>query len=304
MSKEGRKILLSAKDSFYIIIFLKTLTFVQGKGPHRSVWSFVMGNKERAIMISVIVPYKDSELWLGRCCESLHEQSGDFEFILVNDHSEDGGQKIVDFYTEVDDRFRSIVNARGNGVSGARNTGLDIARGEWITFLDADDELLSNAYRTMMSVVDSDRNMIQFNHLRYYTRIDKLTLKYTNEGGTYTLPTLPVHWFGVWNKLFRAEFVKDIRFDESLQYGEDGLFIFECLAKDGTIYHANRKTTTVKHRFDNKNSLSQSKTLPDVVKQLRAYEDFLLRQDGADVRVAVCKEMAKLWDKLAETINL
>ena len=257
----------------------------------------------RLALISVIVPYKDSELWLGRCCESLHEQDGDFEFILVNDWSEDGGPKIVDCYIGIDNRFRGIVNQRGKGVSGARNTGLDAARGEWITFLDADDELMPNAYRALMSMVAADRNVIQFNHLRYYTQIDKLTLKYTNRGGSYTLPTLPVHWFGVWNKLFRAEFVKGIRFDETLQYGEDGLFVFECLAKDGTIYHADKDTTAVKHRFDNKNSLSRSKTLVDIVKQLRAYEDFLLRQDGAAIRVAVCKEMAGLWDKLAETIN-
>ena len=257
----------------------------------------------RMALISVIVPYKDSEMWLGRCCESMHEQGGDFEFILVDDFSEDGGPKIVDFYVDIDSRFRGIVNQRGKGVSGARNTGLDIARGEWVTFLDADDELLQNAYRTLSSYAEAGRNVIQFNHMRYYTRIDKLTLKYTNDRGEFSLPTLPVHWFGVWNKLFRAEFVKDIRFDESLQYGEDGLFVFECLAKDGTIYHADKEATVVKHRFDNKNSLSQSKTLLDIVKQLRAYEDFLLRQDGPAIRVAVCQEMAKLWDKLGDTIK-
>ena len=127
-------------------------------------------------MISVIVPYRDSELWLGRCCESMHEQGGDFEFILVNDWSEDGGPKIVDCYVDIDSRFRGIVNQRGKGVSGARNTGLDAARGEWVTFLDADDELLPNAYRTLSSYAEAGRNVIQFNHIRYYTRIDKLTL--------------------------------------------------------------------------------------------------------------------------------
>lgn len=255
-------------------------------------------------MISVIVPYKDSEPWIGRCCESLHKQDGDFEFLMVDDWSDDYGPEIVSKYVRGDDaRFSGLVNHHAAGVSGARNTGIDYAQGEWITFIDADDEMLPGSYRTMASEIADDRNIIQFNHLRYYSTIDKLALKYTNDGGLYELPTLPRMWFGVWNKLFRADFLKGIRFNETLQYGEDGLFVLECLAKDGRIFHADKHDTTVKHRFENKNSLSRSKTLTDIVKQLHAYEDFLLAEDDPDLRVAVCEEMGRLWNKMAETIN-
>lgn len=254
-------------------------------------------------MISVIVPYYESELWIGRCCESLTQQEGDFEFLMVDDWSSDGGPGIVSGYEDEDVRFRCLRNRFTPGVSGARNTGLKEATGDWITFLDADDEMLPNAYRAMTNAAKSGANIIQFNHLRYYTAIDKLVLKYTNEGGVFTLPDLPVHWFGVWNKLFRADIVEDVRFDESLQYGEDGLFVLECLAKEGRIFHAEKNQTTVKHRFDNKSSLSRSKTLSDIVKQIRAYEDFLLRQDNQMMRVAVCLEMSKIRDALAGNIN-
>ena len=254
-------------------------------------------------MISVIIPYKDAAPWIGRCCESLHKQDGDFEFIFIDDWSEDNGPEIVSDYQNADVRFRMNYNRLTPGVSGARNTGIDNAKGDWITFLDADDEMLPNAYMTMRTAAKSRANIIQFNHLRYYTAIDKLALKYTNEGGVFTLPDLPVHWFGVWNKLFRADILEGIRFDESLQYGEDGLFVLECLAKCGNIYHAPKRETTVKHRFDNKSSLSRVKTLEDIVKQLRAYEDFLMRHDNPDLRVAVCLEMSRLWDNLAGTIN-
>ena len=254
-------------------------------------------------MISVIVPYRDAAPWIGRCCESLTRQDGDFEFLLINDNSVDGGENVVIQYEFLDERFRGVDNQNSPGVSGARNTGIVEARGNWITFLDADDEMLPHAYRTMTNAAKSGANIIQFNHLRYYTAIDKLALKYTNEGGVFTLPDLPVHWFGVWNKLFRADIVEDVRFDESLQYGEDGLFVLECLAKEGRIYHADRNKTTVKHRFDNKSSLSRSKTLSDIVKQLRAYEEFLLRHDAPEIRVAVCLEMARLWDNLAGTVK-
>lgn len=250
-------------------------------------------------MISVIIPYKNSGKWLKRCLDSLIERKGDFEFILVNDGSIDDGPALAEAYAIIDKRIRPFDNGHGPGVSGARNTGIDLARGEYITFLDADDELLPNSYETLTSVLGFSANVYQFNHLRYYTKIDKLTMKYTNEGGVFDLPKLPVHWFGVWNKLFSAEFLKDIRFDEDLQYGEDGLFILECLRKDGRIYHAGKNKTVVKHRFDNPNSLSRVKTLPDILKHINKYEALLLQPGSDKFKRTVCEELVKLWKQLA-----
>ena len=247
-------------------------------------------------MISVIIPFKDSAPWLRRCLNSLITQSGDFEFIFVNDRSEDEGASIIYDYQRIDDRIRLADNAGTPGVSGARNTGLYLSKGEYITFLDADDEFLPEAYNTLTSVLKTDANVYQFNHLRYYTRIDKLVLKYTNEEGLFTLPNMPVHWFGVWNKLFRAEFLRDIRFDESLQYGEDGLFILDCMRKDGRIYHAAKNKTVVKHRFDNVNSLSKIKTLPDIMQYIKRYEELLLTDADPKLKQFVCMELSRLWE--------
>ena len=109
-------------------------------------------------MISVIVPYKNSEPWIGRCVESLKAQGGDMEFILVNDHSTDGGKKIAKDLTKGDKRFRHYENARADGVSGARNTGLDKAKGEWITFLDAEKRNSSTQTRRDHTAWNSCRN--------------------------------------------------------------------------------------------------------------------------------------------------
>ena len=110
-------------------------------------------------MISVIVPYKNAAPWIGRCVESLKAQSGDMEFILVNDHSTDDGKKIAKDLTKGDKRFRHYENARADGVSGARNTGLDKAKGEWITFLDADDEMLPEAYQVFERMIRLDQTI-------------------------------------------------------------------------------------------------------------------------------------------------
>lgn len=247
--------------------------------------------------ISVIIPYRNAAPWLVRCLNSLTDNEGDFEFILVNDRSEDAGPSIVRQYAAIDDRFVVLDNQRGPGVSGARNTGLDAAKGDFTTFLDADDKYIDNAFETLKREINANRlaAVIQFNHLRYYSKINRTVLKYTNEAGVYKSDALPLMWFDIWNKLFRSEFVKDIRFNESLQYGEDGLFVLECLSKGAYIYHAEKQSVVVVHCFENENSLSKIKTSDDLIKQIRAYEEFMFNQERPEMRIAVCKELSRLW---------
>lgn len=248
-------------------------------------------------MISVIVPYWNSAEWIGRCVRSMKANQGNFEFILVNDHSEDDGEALARSEAEGDDRFIFMLNRNMRGPSGARNTGIEAARGEWITFIDADDEMLPNAFKIYTDVIRmADANIHQLNHLRYYTAIDKTVNKYWNAGGWYDLEDPPVLWCGVWNKIYRADFIKDIRFDETMQYGEDGMFNLECLAKDSRIHHGTRNMATVLHRFDNKESLSHIKTVSDMIKQAHEYEKFILRQTDPRLRMFVCKELARIWD--------
>ena len=248
-------------------------------------------------MISVIIPYWNAAEWIGRCVESL-KQPGDFEFILVNDKSKDDSEKIA--RELADDRFVFVDNQHKKGVSGARNTGLDVAKGDWITFLDADDEMLPGAFDTFNAVIQADRkaNIHQLNHFRYNAATDRLRMKSPYQGGWYDLNNLPETWWGVWNKLFRADFVKGVRFNESIQYGEDGLFMLECLAKDGKIHQGDRHLATTKHRFDSPNSLSHIKTDKDVIKQIHAYEKWMLKQEDNAIRVIACQEMQKLWARV------
>lgn len=254
-------------------------------------------------MISVVVPFKNSEEWLGRCLESLRTQEGDFEFVIVNDNSDDGGREIAEKYAAEDERFRLFDNERGAGVSGARNTGLDHIRGEWFTFLDADDEMLPRAWRTFQHVLLEDADMYQLNHRRYHTAKNRETVRFANNGGLYGLDNLPVSWWDVWNKLLKTARFRAVRFDEGLQYGEDGMYVLECLTVCGEIRHAEYNDMTTRHRFDNKQSLSHIKKLEDLVKQNRAYELFVERQTDPRMKRVVCLELVKLWDKCAKLLE-
>ena len=243
-------------------------------------------------MISVIVPFWNAEEYIGRCIDSLN-QPGDFEFIFVDDFSTDSG---ADRFSAPDERFRLISNERTKGVSGARNTGIDHASGEWITFLDVDDEWLPGAYQAFKGTITSDEraNIHQFNHIRYYTKLGKQAVKYANGTGVYSSAKMPQCWFGVWNKLFRREFLT-ITFDEHLRYGEDGLFVLECLALDDYIHHAHRNCYVVKHRFDNPQSLSKTKREEDIFDYWHALERFIRSQTSPQLKRTVCGFMSEQW---------
>ena len=245
-------------------------------------------------MISVIIPFKDAAEWLPRCADSLKSQPGDFEFLFVNDGSTDDGPCIIEDY---DERFILLDNERKPGVSGARNTGIEHAQGEWITFLDADDAMLPNAYKIFTRAIrDDDRaNIHQFNHRRYYALSDKTAFKYVNDVGVYSLERLPKTWFGVWNKLYRAELLKDVRYNEKLNYGEDGLFILACLAKDNYIHHASRESATVLHCFVNPHSLSKHRDEKLLFKYVREMEAFLRKQKDPVMRQTICQIMSDEW---------
>lgn len=250
-------------------------------------------------MVSVIVPFWNSAEWLGRCIDSLKVLEGDAEFILVDDHSSDRSYYFAIWQTETDGRFKVLQNEHAKGVSGARNTGLDHARGEWITFLDADDTMLPDAIAIFerMQRLDPSANIIQANHMRRYARTGNTVLKYTNPKGVYTLDKMPLCWCMVWNKLIRRSFIEEneIRFLEGLQYGEDEIFILDCLDADNRIFHTLTKTATVVRHFDNKESLSHIKGRDGLIKQSRALEDYAMRAKNKETRVFTCNLIAEHW---------
>ena len=89
--------------------------------------------------ISVIVPVYNVESFLSECVDSILAQTfGDFECILVDDGSPDGCPAICDAFAERDGRIR-VIHKQNTGFSGSRNSGMDIARGDWIAFIDSDD---------------------------------------------------------------------------------------------------------------------------------------------------------------------
>ncbi len=105
--------------------------------------------------ISVIVPVYKVEKYLAACVESILSQTyGDFELILVDDGSPDRCGELCDAYAGEDPRVR-VIHQENRGLSGARNAGMDIARGEYITFVDSDDFILPQYLELLLEAAET-----------------------------------------------------------------------------------------------------------------------------------------------------
>lgn len=109
-----------------------------------------LGMEQGKPLISVIVPVYQAERFLDECISSIvHQSYKELEILLIDDGSSDSSPEICDNWAKEDDRIR-VIHQRNAGVAHARNTGLDEACGDLVTFVDADDWLGTDAYRTML----------------------------------------------------------------------------------------------------------------------------------------------------------
>lgn len=232
-------------------------------------------------LISVIVPVYNKAPWLERCFDSLANQTDqEFQVIIVNDGSTDGGMDIIERYAK---KYGwGAYHTKNNGVSAARNLGMDEATGDYIAFLDADDSYTENAVEIMKSMAkDFKYNIIQFGQYRQGTTPHNQAPR-----GDYELPNCCVQfWEFTTNKLYRLPFLREnrIRFIEGLQFGEDEMFNVEAFIAN----HGFRQASVVlyNHYFDDKNSLCRGGLDLDklkVLEKLLRERIVKLAQNGGD----------------------
>ena len=102
------------------------------------------------VMLSIIVPVYNVEKYIGKCIESIVNQTyKDLEIILVDDGSTDNSGKICDEWARKDKRIK-VIHKKNGGLSDARNAGLDICTGDYIGFVDSDDYIELNMYEDLL----------------------------------------------------------------------------------------------------------------------------------------------------------
>lgn len=191
--------------------------------------------------ISVIVPVYNAEAYLRRCLESILAQTHEnFELILVDDGSRDQSGAICDEYARRDSRV-TVVHQENGGPSSARNAGLDLAAGDWVTFVDSDDYIDADLCEYLLSLAEKHgadivqcAAMEEGSHgVRVLGPQEDILLK----NGLKSLVGPHWHAYGNanWSKLYRREVLGGARFDERCCIGEDLHFNFQALENAGVI---------------------------------------------------------------------
>lgn len=185
-------------------------------------------------MISVIIPVYNVEECVERCLRALQRQTySDFEALLIDDGSTDASAAVCEAFCE-DSRFR-VVRQIHAGVSAARNRGLQTAAGEYVLFLDADDWPADNMLERLVSEI-GDADLAMCRHYAAELREDGTCeyFDYWPKGGEVhpvqdKYLDIVCRSVTLWNKLIRRSIIGEIRFDESLTYGEDAVFFCEII---------------------------------------------------------------------------
>jgi glycosyltransferase involved in cell wall biosynthesis len=193
--------------------------------------------------ISVVVPVFNSELHLQKCIDSICKQTYvNLEIIIVNDGSTDNSSVISDDLANKDNRIK-VIHKKNEGVSVARNIGVELATGEYIGFVDSDDWLEQDAYEKIVDIIIEQRvEAVIFEYKivhedgnykhNYYKKLNGFM---TNEKAIESVIS-PVSRF-IWNKVFSKRLLKDIEFDSTLFYGEDTLYAIQALSKAQLIFY-------------------------------------------------------------------
>lgn len=182
--------------------------------------------------ISVIIPVYNAEATLKKCVDSvLGQQFSDFEVILVDDGSKDGSFQICEEFARKDSRV-TVIHKENGGVSSARNRGLDIAKGTWVTFVDSDDylgdgflqneELMADiVFGSYLNVMDAREAGGFSSEVMHGTTLGDIIACYGND----TILRGPCA------KLFRRDLIGNIRFPEDMKVGEDTCFVWQYLSR-------------------------------------------------------------------------
>lgn len=224
--------------------------------------------------VSIIVPVYNGEKYIERCLKSLIGQTyKNIEIIVLNDGSKDHTDIILEKYAKLDERIR-VITKENSGVSDTRNQGLQLAKGEFVQFVDADDWLTNDATEKMVEgmmqdceMVICDYNRVVDNNIMVKGHIPKEGAIERSEFALYMMKAPANYYYGVlWNKMFRMDIIREHKLDFPIEidWCEDLRFNLEYLQYVKHVYVLEK---ALYYYVLTKGSLAQSRT--DMIDNLR-----------------------------------
>lgn len=219
-----------------------------------------MTEQQQNPLVSVIIPIYNTVDYLSKTSNSILNQTyKEIELILVDDGSTDGSAELCDKISKTDNRVK-VIHKPNEGVSSARNKGLDLATGDFLFFLDSDDWLSSNAIEELiyqsqknnsdiviMPCCRKINNDYQFTPNKTSFAITKsdIIMKLAKNECDFTIAT---------NKLYSKALFTDVRFKNKMQFTEDKYVLIGLYEKANNIIYTNNACLFY---FDRENSLSK-----------------------------------------------
>ena len=259
--------------------------------------------------VSIIVPCYNVEKYLSNCINSIINQSyKQWELILVNDGSQDGSGKICDDAAKIDNRIKVIHKPNG-GLSSARNVGLDIMTGEYVSFLDSDDFWHKDYLKNLMRFINEENaDIAQCNFIRgidtTFPKIDKnIKVSYYNNHSIFIKEAAKII---MCCKIYKASLFEDIRMPVGL-INEDDWTTWKLYYKAKKIAVTNQP---LYYYTINPNSIMGTNRKKTDLKYFGAYEErinFFLEKKEEDLehisRLQFCKSLFLLYSNPMLTKN-
>lgn len=265
------------------------------------------------VMLSIIVPVYNVEQYIGKCIESIVNQTyKNLEIILVDDGSTDNSGKICDEWARKDKRIK-VYHKENGGVSEARNLGIKKSTGEYITFVDSDDDINTDFVDIVIKNIKKEKydyiaynvqkynentryieykNMLNTSKLSKTEYIDSIISIYYSKNklkGIYG----PSRCIG--GKVFRRKIIEDnkIFFDKEIYIMEDGIFILEFLShassillNNKAIYNYRQIATSTSFRYNN----DQLEQYNLILKKFKEY-----KKNKNDIYNKLCLELLSTY---------
>lgn len=231
--------------------------------------------------VSVIIPVYNAEKYLAETLNSILAQKlHNIEIICVNDGSTDNTLNILEDYSKKDKRVK-IIQKENGGQASARNKGLEIAKGDFIGFMDSDDlipkdyyeKLYKNAIIYNADIVQCRYWMVQENGDKEEWALNPIIMKNESRNSHFKNKLILAYASGVvWNKIYKKEILNTVRFAENTSPWEDNPFVVEAFLKANKIV----SIPDIYHNYIQRNNSSIHEPNPRVHFQLLKSTEYLI----------------------------
>ncbi len=232
--------------------------------------------------ISIVVPVYNVESYLKKCLDSIINQTyKNLEIILVDDGSTDNSVDICDEYAKRDNRIK-VIHKKNGGLSDARNTGIEIATGNYIGFVDSDDWIDENMYKLLYNnlikehadISCCNRYFVYINSIKKYGNANNYYRVMNSERAIELMCTMGYMGMSAYTKLYKKEVFKDIRYPKG-KVNEDIYTTYKLVDKASRIvydstpmyYYRQRKGSITNSKKVNITAMKASKELLEFVNE-------------------------------------